>query len=732
MLGGETMALDGLIIPSQIPGEELHPAKLEEVAQTLRSTASAAQVQVDAAAAAWSGLPGVLESPEGPVMYAGLDAAGSEMDVVMSRFTSVAQALEDFAATVRPIKQTLADIRAEAVTFRNGIDGAGRVWVLAGETTRYEFDPKAQVGGNRAAVHTVADVTEYLQGLGEITRLHGGRVQIKAHWTESSEHIDKNNSLLDRVADAYAKLQNAEADCANSINRHRDLCVADVEKIEAWQLKQSGENTAMLPWGHRVDETRNCGESFWWGVGNAGKEALESAGALIGYSSVVGGWSWDISWQTAGQAWLGAAEGIGSLLLMSFPPAMILGQLGVPVFKEANDMTTNMVKGLLAWDTWAENPAEASGRVLVNIGSLFIPGAGEVAAVVKGLTAGVRAVDVLSDATRLADAAEMGVSKLDNLVGAADNLVGDAASATTKVDDLVTVGTKVDLPDTADLHVGAPHVDAPSAPHVDSPSAPHAPHTPEAPHAPDAPGPHRGEGVDDGPSAHPHEPDNGPTFPRDPNDPSLPRDPDDGTFPRDPNAPEPPRDPDAPGTPDGDSAPPRDPADDPGYTGDPDKDPAGSYAEVDGNPVWIPEQLDVVDGRVVRPETGASLPLEEYAAMQRRSIHNPDADTLTLGRYFENPTSYEQQAAARGDTFFDLGDDFRAALDRGLNSKDDIFEFFNKPALDAAILDGKQIRFTHNPLEPDNVERFVGQEWKYLESKGFDLVEDGGVWIALR
>jgi hypothetical protein len=29
--------------------------------------------------------------------------------------------------------------------------------------------------------------------------------------------------------------------------------------IEAWQLKQGGENTTELPWGHRAEEDRNCG-----------------------------------------------------------------------------------------------------------------------------------------------------------------------------------------------------------------------------------------------------------------------------------------------------------------------------------------------------------------------------------------------------------------------------------------------------------------------------------------
>jgi len=292
------------------------------------------------------------------------------------------------------------------------------------------------------------DVLEYLKGRGESTRVSGGRVQILAHWTQSSTHIDKNNALMDRLADAYAKLQNAEADCANAINRQRNLCVADVEYIEAWQLKQSGENTVVLPWGSRVDEERNCGESFWWGAGNAGKEALEGIAAFAGYDAVTG----KFSVETAFQARVGLLAALGSLVLMTFPPSWLLGQLGVPVFKDASELVTNMGKGLIAWDTWAENPSEAAGRVLVNVGTMFIPGAGEVAAAIKALSAGSRIVHLAGDAASLADNVVVGINRVNGLDTNFTNLVGDASSAATKMDDLVGVGVR--MPDGDVLHVG--------------------------------------------------------------------------------------------------------------------------------------------------------------------------------------------------------------------------------------------------------------------------------------
>ena len=488
----------GLIIPDNIPGDDLKPWKLEEVARTLRTAGTSALAQATAAEETWAKLPGVLESPQGPTIYAALGTPSESARTIESKFSKVSDALDDFAAAMRPIKTTFSQIKTDAVAFRATIRWDERVWISARETQEYEFDSMASVAVGRGVTRTAADVIEYLQGRGESTRLSGGRVQILAHWTQSSEHIDKNNALMDRLADAYARLQNAEADCANAINRQRDLCVVDVEYIEAWQLKQSGENTVVLPWGSRVDEERNCGESFWWGAGNAGKEALEGVGALVGYNSLIDGWSWDKSWETAGQAWVGALQAIGSLVIMTFPLAPVLGQLGVPVFKEANDLTTGMVKGLLAWDTWAENPSEAAGRVLVNVGSMFIPGAGEVAAAIKAVSAGSRIVHLAGDAASLGDDVLAGTNRLAEMTAKLDGMAFDGLGGLRTVDDLVPAGGRFDLPNSDLLHVGGKADNAPPTSWVDdAPSGPR-PHTDDpvapAPHsgAPDTPTPHSG------------------------------------------------------------------------------------------------------------------------------------------------------------------------------------------------------------------------------------------------
>ena len=460
----------GLIIPANIPGDDLKPFKLEEVATTLRTAGSSAVTQAEAAETSWAGLPAVLESPQGPVIYSALGTPSDTAVTIRTKFDRVADALDEFAAAIRPIKQTFRDIKTDAEEFRATIRPDERVWVSPRETKEYEGNGLAVVSttGSYTTSYSTgssqSEVLSYLRGRGETARAWGGQVQILASWTESSEHVDQNNALMDRLADAYTLLQNAEADCANAINRQRDgMCVADIEYIEAWQLKQSGENTAMLPWGNRVDEDRNCGESFWWGTGSAAGEMLEGLGTLIGRDPMSGNFSWEM----AGQGWLGALQGIGTLLVITSPPLMLLGRAGVPVLSDAVNMGDEMVKGLLAWDTWSENPAEAAGRVFFNVGSMFIPGAGQVGAALKGLTAGVHVVDAAADASRLSSAVTNGLARLDGLLTKLDNLSFDGLGGLRTLDDLVPANTKWDLPDADGLHVGV----KPDGPTVPAPTS---------------------------------------------------------------------------------------------------------------------------------------------------------------------------------------------------------------------------------------------------------------------
>ena len=381
---------DGLIIPDKIPGDDFSSDGVRDVVLTIRASSLKVGGGASSIDEAWVAMPTAFIAPDDHIVHQAMAPATESAREFSGKLDRVAVALSDFADAIEPLKATFAAIKADAITFTDEIGSDGLVWLSPAETRTYENVAAAQVGSGGTSYDTgstVEEVVAYLQGRGETVRSVYGRVEILASWTESSEHIDRNNVLLDRVAEAYAKLSQHEADCANAINRERDdVCMAPVVGVEAWQLKQSGENTAVLPWGHRVDEDRNCGESFAWGAGNAGLSMLTGLGGLIGYDPVKNDWSP----QNAGNAWTATGIGLGSLLLMVTPLGPLFAALGVPVYKDAGNNTLNMLGGIVAWDTWSKNPAEAFGTALVNVGTFFMPGAGTAGGIIKALTLGTK------------------------------------------------------------------------------------------------------------------------------------------------------------------------------------------------------------------------------------------------------------------------------------------------------------------------------------------------------
>ena len=140
-----------------------------------------------------------------------------------------------------------------------------------------------------------------------------------------------------------------------------------------------------------------------------------------------------------------------------------------------------------------------------------------------------------------------------------------------------------------------------------------------------------------------------------------------------------------------------------------------------------------------------NMPLEEYEMYRTKSVINPDSDTMTLGKYeptirpdgtqdwsTPGPNSYISKA---GDTtYFSLGDDWNKLTEAyHLDSRgEQMFEAFNKPALDDAVAQGKTIRFSHNPELPQYEDSAIRWEWDYLrEQHGYKDVDFvGGYWYA--
>ena len=141
------------------------------------------------------------------------------------------------------------------------------------------------------------------------------------------------------------------------------------------------------------------------------------------------------------------------------------------------------------------------------------------------------------------------------------------------------------------------------------------------------------------------------------------------------------------------------------------------------------------------------MPLEEYEMYRTKSVINPDSDTMTLGKYeptirpdgtpdwsTPGPNSYISKA---GDTtYFSLGDDWNKLTEAyHLDSRgEQMFEAFNKPALDDAVAQGKTIRFSHNPKLDEYKKSALRWEWDYLqEQHGYKrLIPKGGYWYGIK
>ena len=108
-------------------------------------------------------------------------------------------------------------------------------------------------------------------------------------------------------------------------------------------------------------------------------------------------------------------------------------------------------------------------------------------------------------------------------------------------------------------------------------------------------------------------------------------------------------------------------------------------------------------------------------------MHNIDSDTMTLGKYeptiradgtkdFSIPGPGAYTVKAGDTTYFSLGTEWDKITDTyGLDvAGQNMFDYFNKPALDDAINAGKEIRFSHNPEAYG--ECALKWEWDYLHN----------------
>lgn len=145
--------------------------------------------------------------------------------------------------------------------------------------------------------------------------------------------------------------------------------------------------------------------------------------------------------------------------------------------------------------------------------------------------------------------------------------------------------------------------------------------------------------------------------------------------------------------------------------------------------------MSIVEGKV-----NGQIPVDEHKLIRGRSLQNENSTTMTLGKYLVDesgnvlPEAYTEMAKKYGDAYFDLGNEWGVVKEiYGITDKD-MFELFNKPALDYAVESGKTIRFSQDPTLEEYKYSAIIDEWMYLTEKhGYiELNKKGEFWYAIK
>jgi hypothetical protein len=143
----------------------------------------------------------------------------------------------------------------------------------------------------------------------------------------------------------------------------------------------------------------------------------------------------------------------------------------------------------------------------------------------------------------------------------------------------------------------------------------------------------------------------------------------------------------------------------------------------------IEETIDNI--KIINGKVGGKIPIDEFKAIRKFSIKNPEADSMTLGRYTKGPDSYIARAG-KDSSCFDLGEEWSRIQQQYDLSDREMFDYFNKPALDDAISAKKTITFSHDPRAYDT--GFLVDEWEYIKRTlhlaDVDLKSAGGIWYV--
>ncbi|QKS11730.1 DNA/RNA non-specific endonuclease [Curtobacterium sp. Csp1] len=543
-----------LIDPSKLPGDKIDAAAVSSGASTISTLGTTITTGGGDTVRAWQAISGSYQSDGAEHLYSVMTPVGTATTSVGDGLGSVASALSTYAETVGPIKTGLDTLKTEAEdfvrrakSFQPRMQDSDDGYVIASQAV--------STMGVSLITGTKVEITSWDQDpdmVDENNRLIRRGADLAEEWLAAQQTCA--NAIL--AAACLAPLPGTSTGTPAQI-------MAAAEASLPW----AGESDIDTPWGSTGDRKESCGEKAAGFPAHLVKGVVVDGlgGMAKGLSSLLTGWDgtgipWyaeaiaggitgrsdmvDDAFGRAGQTYGGAWLGLGHLASALTPVGTVVNTLGNSPLGDflpkdtqqflsdwGHDDTTALadtVGGLVglklpdqwwessSWDgyniaqSWVDDPGGTAGASAFNIGTLFIPGAGEASA---GAHATAAAADAAGDVARaggFVDDAARAARGADEFVNVGHGLtVGDLVDGVRGVDagDVAKVTREGDLPttgvdlvgDAGKVDVSTPHADAPSAPapHAEAPradapsaSASHAdaPSTPAA--RPEAPAPH--------------------------------------------------------------------------------------------------------------------------------------------------------------------------------------------------------------------------------------------------
>ncbi|MBT1607804.1 hypothetical protein [Curtobacterium flaccumfaciens] len=411
---------DGLIDPDAIPGANIDAAKVETAGTAFSTSATDVETRGGEVKTAWAKLGSSYTTPDSTELLAVMDGVETDTASLAATLQKASTFIGDYATAVAPIAKRLVELKAEAATF---VEKA-----LKGKTVG-PWDPEHPA--NQGIVGLVQNFGEVLD-------------DVHLPWDQYTPYVDENNELLTKVAEQETKLSAASAECVNAINGLRtDMCLAPVQAVDYTAAVKANEP---MPWGSTGRGDQSCQESFDSGVYDAAKGTVEGLGGLIGYNSQTGEWG-DGDW--AAQSWKGFAESLGLIVLLGSPPLLLAAALPKGVLPDVvgdtarniMDQQKTLVEGFVGSpEDWRDDPAHAAGGAAFNIGTLFIPGAGEIGAGAKVAALGSRLAVLVADGSKLAAIGSKVAAAGTTIVRVGDALSSLPGKALSGVSDLLARG----------------------------------------------------------------------------------------------------------------------------------------------------------------------------------------------------------------------------------------------------------------------------------------------------